>query len=746
MDIQSSVLNELFVLYPVIIQGWVTPVKPDGIAHGGIPKVLYDGQPQGLECLIDPWTELQLKSWTMAADDRVDLYVNDDPSPATGTTVKPGEENLRVRLYLPHGHLRQGPNPLKYIVTRVGGNTETSRELVVLYHLRAPDSLDLVIPPDVIKDGVSAARAAQGVIFTFLYNNRRQYDRIQCLVGDTQFWFDVPDGTAPITYTLYTDTFRAAGDNPSAVVEFFVVDQLGNRSQSPEKRLDIHLDRVDLTTPVLDNVLDAANKEVLEGTSTFSTTLKLKGKASNGQQVEIFDGSGASAVPKGTVTAHPTTGEWERTITVPVGVRRLYAKALYAVSPVYSNVRNLTVTAATTPTLVNVLDASNEEVLEGTFTISTTLKLRGKASNGQQVEIFDGSGASAVPKGTVTAHPTTGDWEHEITVPVGARRLYAKALYAVSPVYSNVRNLTVTAATTPTLVNVLDASNKEVLEGTFTISTTLKLRGKASNGQQVEIFDGSGASAVPKGKATAHPATGDWEHAITVPVGARRLYAKALYAVNPVDSNVRNLTVTSPSDFVITPSTLTINGFNLFIEDSGLNWTKTGADAPNTFQQVTVTGGVPPYFYSIPPNQFASVDSTGLVRSIGNGTSTLTVRDSAGNAKTVSVNTSSVYKILVNNTPQSRAQAEAWMRSVGGTPIYDQPDDEQYKHENYVSFQIVSKFNRPPGERQDYHNVRLRKNNAETYITINARPNYRWCWTSNSPPTLVAPAMCKKPI
>lgn len=65
MDIQSGVLNELFVLYPVIIQGWVTPVKPDGIAHGGIPKVLYDDQAQGLECLIDPWTELQLQSWIM---------------------------------------------------------------------------------------------------------------------------------------------------------------------------------------------------------------------------------------------------------------------------------------------------------------------------------------------------------------------------------------------------------------------------------------------------------------------------------------------------------------------------------------------------------------------------------------------------------------------------------------------------------------------------------------------------------
>ena len=80
MDIQSAALNELFELHPVIIPGWVSPVKPDGIAHGGIPKALYDGQAQGLECLVDPWTELQLRSWIMAVDDRVDLYSTTIPS------------------------------------------------------------------------------------------------------------------------------------------------------------------------------------------------------------------------------------------------------------------------------------------------------------------------------------------------------------------------------------------------------------------------------------------------------------------------------------------------------------------------------------------------------------------------------------------------------------------------------------------------------------------------------------------
>lgn len=251
MDIQSAELTKLFTLFPIIIPGWVSPIRPAGIADGGIPKALYDGQAQGLECLVDYWEELQLRSWIMAVDDRVDLYCNGNLVPGAGQTVKPGEEQLRQRLYLPHGYLIQGVNRLHYVVTRVSGNSEPSRDLLVLYHLRSADNLNLVIPADVLKDGVSAARAAQGVEFGFTYANRRNYDRIEFLLGDTQDRFDVPDGTAPITHTLFTDMFQKAGDNPSTVAEFYVVDQLGNRVKSPEKRLDIHLGRLDLNPPTL---------------------------------------------------------------------------------------------------------------------------------------------------------------------------------------------------------------------------------------------------------------------------------------------------------------------------------------------------------------------------------------------------------------------------------------------------------------------------------------------------------------
>ncbi|MFS2095996.1 hypothetical protein ACCC96_23595 [Pseudomonas sp. Pseusp11] len=257
MDIQSSVLNQLFELFPVIIQGWVSPVKPVGLAHGGIPKAIYDGQSRGLECLVEPWRELQLRSWAMAVDDRVDLYVNDDLTPVDGKTIAPGEEQLRVRLYIPHGRLRNGVNRLHYKVVRPSGNgSEDSRDLNVLYYLRspgepAPAGLDLVIPPDVIKDGVSAARAAQGVEFGFTYSNRRAYDRIRFQLGDETIEREITDTSVPVIKKLFTDTFQKVGDNPNTLCDYVVIDQLGNSNRSPTKQIDVHLGRTNLSAAIL---------------------------------------------------------------------------------------------------------------------------------------------------------------------------------------------------------------------------------------------------------------------------------------------------------------------------------------------------------------------------------------------------------------------------------------------------------------------------------------------------------------
>ncbi|SFH27708.1 Ig-like domain-containing protein [Pseudomonas sp. NFACC45] len=330
MDTPSKTLANLV---PVMIPGWVTPVKPVDLAHGGIPKSLYDGQTRGLECLIDPLPEPdpQRRVWTMQADDRVDLYVNDESTPVAGATIIKGEENDRIRLYVPHGRLIQGVNRLHYKVTRPSGGGEDSEDLNVLYHLRAPgepapDGLDLVIPPDVISDGISAERAAQGVAFGFDYSYRRPFDRIRFLLGDTTDEWEIADASVPEVKTYFTDFFQQAGDNPNTLVEFVVFDQLGNSNRSPTKRLDIHLNR--FAPPQITSVEDGKGVEIPHGSSTVETAVMLRGTAVK-DQVEVFDrmdSKGIALVNGSGIWTHAVIG-------LDVGAHSFTAKALYGNNP-----------------------------------------------------------------------------------------------------------------------------------------------------------------------------------------------------------------------------------------------------------------------------------------------------------------------------------------------------------------------------------------------------------------------------
>ncbi|VVQ27610.1 Virginiamycin B lyase [Pseudomonas fluorescens] len=587
MDIQSAAFSELFVLFPVIIQGWVSPVKPADIADGGIPKALYDGQAQGLECLVDPWTELKLRSWIMAADDRVDLYCNGDLVPGAGQTVNPGEETLRQRLYLPHGNLMQGVNRLHYVVTRVGGNSEPSRDLLVLYHLRPVDNLDLVIPADVLKDGVSAARAAQGVAFGFTYANRRAYDRIEFLLGDTQVRFDVPDGTAPITHTLFTDTFQKAGDNPSAVAEFYVVDQLGNRVKSPEKRLDIHLDRLDLQAPTVKGMtgtnFSPTQPEVRvlvpQGSLLPSDKLSVIWQGAAGTPVAGSYTSPQRLVSAGLEIAVPRSVlaySLGKQVTVTYVVERIDKPTPSL--PLLLNILTLPATALIPPKIVEA-DANNFLDLMALGSNNATihallhtlieagqpcwLSLEGKKADGtaHNLTLWNGLPAQVnatwISQGfwaTALANSYLKQLGHGTTLTIRFKVSLDKSNDPITAAVFPDRAYTIKAVTlvVPTLDNVLDTAGNEVPEASQTVSTTLTLRGTASPGLQVEIFDGSGASVVSKGIATANATTGTWEHTITVPQGARRLYAKSLYHSTDTFSNVRTLTVTAATAPTIT--------------------------------------------------------------------------------------------------------------------------------------------------------------------------------------------------
>ncbi|MBV4484224.1 Ig-like domain-containing protein [Pseudomonas sp. SWRI153] len=344
INIQSDELIEIFKLFPVFVPGWVTLVKPSSLAHGGVPRRLFTGAPKRLLCVVDPWIELLNRGVEpMAAYDSVELFINGETTPVDSHTVQPGTEKDRVALHVSQVKFVNGVNKLQYVVERPGGNKEPSDVLLVLHHLHPHANVELIIPPEVLANGVTAELAKKGIKFEMSYTTKEPFEVVELKVGNATFKVEVTDPSAPASVTLYTADFEDLVDG-EVTVNFLVTDQLGNYGDSPDEKLNIRLKEEDLPAPTLTNVLDANNNEVPHGDSTTSTTLILKGTASKGKEVEIFDGSGSSAVSKGGATASLIEGSWEHTITVPFGRRRLYAQSLYHPTPVYSTVRILTVT------------------------------------------------------------------------------------------------------------------------------------------------------------------------------------------------------------------------------------------------------------------------------------------------------------------------------------------------------------------------------------------------------------------
>jgi hypothetical protein len=578
MDIQSSVLSEIFVLSPIHVPSWLTPVKPPTLAHGGISWLLYNGNSTGLLCVVDPWAELQLRGQIMEAYDSVALYLNDVATPVDSATVLPGDEQKRIPLHVPHGQLIHGVNRLHYKVTRLSGNVEPSRDLLVLYHLRVPANLDLVIPPDVVANGVSAARAAQGVEFRLSYITVEKYDIARLQIGNQSFTLEVSDPAKPVTKTLYLEDFKTVGDGRFEI-DFVVTDQLGNSAISAAKTLDVHIARLDLLPPTVQG----------QSGNNFSPTqpeirvLVPQGPLLPTDKLSVT-WAGAIAVPAASYTSPQRLVSAGLEIAVPRSVLAYslgktvtvtYTVERNGVSttspPLTLNILPLPTTALNPPKIVEA-DANNflDIVALGSKDAIIHALLHSLIEKDQQCwlslegEKADGTAHNRSPW---TGHPAkvNDTWIRQGFWPHGVPNSYLKDLghgskltikYKVALNKSNLeaeavvfpdRVYTIKAVklVRPTLTNVLDDKGVEVLEAGFTVSTTLTLKGAASKGLQVEIFDGNGASAVSRGKATAEKDTGLWSLPITVPVGARRLFAQSLYHSTPVDSNVRILTVTT---------------------------------------------------------------------------------------------------------------------------------------------------------------------------------------------------------
>lgn len=232
--------NSVLQIFPPIILGSTQPVVG---ALCGVSKRIYDDRaPNGADVIIDPVLGA-------AAFDVVDLILN--TSVVDSDFIQPGGENNRLLMTIPNSMLNPNAvNTLVATVTRVGGNTETSRPpLTILYNFIRPGNedrdsatpghseLELVLPQTIIDNGVGPIDAALGVPVTFRYPYCRAYDRIVLRLHGLDVDYVVTPAEAPaspsfiptsITRVITRDQFVQAGDHPDFTFSYTVIDQIGN--------------------------------------------------------------------------------------------------------------------------------------------------------------------------------------------------------------------------------------------------------------------------------------------------------------------------------------------------------------------------------------------------------------------------------------------------------------------------------------------------------------------------------------
>ena len=133
------------------------------------------------------------------------------------------------------------------------------------------------------------------------------------------------------------------------------------------------------------------------------------------------------------------------------------AESLDKNTAILFGVREYTVTALVElkPAITSVTDSRGVEIYPGNLTTDTSVNLKGTASKGQQVEIFD----FATSKGVATASDA-GVWARQVTgLPVGTRSLTAKALYGSGQVSTARTFRVIPPYTRPTITNVVRQDN-----------------------------------------------------------------------------------------------------------------------------------------------------------------------------------------------------------------------------------------------------------------------------------------------
>ncbi|WP_218179690.1 hypothetical protein [Pseudomonas gingeri] len=351
-----------------------------------------------------------------------------------------------------------------------------------------------------------------------------------------QLWLDQGYYDTTIAYSYLKDL----KDGSTLTIEFKVdlsqtVDE-ANATSFPLRTYTIRA--IALDAPTLIDIRDTKGSVVDKITADTSVTVT--GTGSSGEEIQLMDGTSPIGSP---FRVPDGTTNWSTTLTgLTVRAYSIKARALYGTGIPDSQAKAFIVTTASIPTLDSVKDEKGAEINEGDFTTSLLIDVDGTASRDQEVEIYDGNGASAELKGTTKADPVTGRWSlPDIAVTPKAHRFYAKALYNTGgTVYSNVRTFTVTNVVNPTLTDISDS--KGTVVGGITVENSVTVTGTGSSGQQIQLMDG--ANNIGPVITILPPGT-TWNATLTgLNTQAYSLKARALYGTAVPDSDAKAFTVT----------------------------------------------------------------------------------------------------------------------------------------------------------------------------------------------------------
>ncbi|MHC8381126.1 Ig-like domain-containing protein [Pseudomonas sp. LB3P14] len=390
----------------------------------GIAKEFYDLKPRGATVIIPPYLG-------QGPNQTVSLNLNGVQRIASEQTES---HNTPTTLYIPHNRLRSDPgyiNQLTYTAKRIDSPEETYQPpYTIRYHTIRPgmedkipgdeghSELELILPRNVIEDGIDADRAAQGVQVYFSYPYCRAYDRILLNCNGHDVYRDVHPDEAPATPTsvptsiglmLDKTVFEDAGDHPQFLFSFSPRDQIGNGADptSPSsKPISVVVDLKGTRLAAADIAEDPDDPDDAPDT----IDLNKLGSKDLTIQVHVLEPVWASNdIVRVTYTATPSVGGIVEHVVDATVVRLPFTHRLLipnakviadsAVKVTYEQVRGAAVTARSkiararvivNPVITSVKNSFGVEMENGGTVSDNKVTLSGSALAGTVLQIVDG--------------------------------------------------------------------------------------------------------------------------------------------------------------------------------------------------------------------------------------------------------------------------------------------------------------------------------------------------------------------